>query len=426
MLAQRGVPANNKGEYNKMTSNFKLTLLSSVAAAAVTVMTAGTANATFGMLPHCVGTVKCAMGGAGSTRGVAAVDAVVNPAVGTQMGNTYQINLGWFKANVTGKTQANYGAGTVRGPIQNSAADSFPNGSLGVNYVLDDNMTFNLSIAPGGGGASKWATPRTAGAGKTTTDQEITYEMVYLQPSVAYKVSDSASYGVGAIISRATMKTDSIYGNFVDLANPNKKETFYGAGFQLGGVWALGAADVGLNYRSPVWHQETGIYNNKVFSSPVDTPQQITGGISFNPFDKTTLAFDVKWVDWDGTETIGSGPGSNPAGFGWIDQFIYMVGIEHQLTDDMNVRAGFSHGNSPIDSSHVFANFLFPAIVEDHITVGGDYALGNGMKVGLSSYFSPENKITDSGAGDSYSRMGAGTWLAHEQYGFQLSFSNEF
>lgn len=417
-----------------MTNKFNLSLLSGVAAAAVTMMAAGSANATFGMLPDCVGTVKCGMGGAGSARGVAAVDAVVNPAVGAQMGNEYQVNVGWFWANVSGQTKVsntNLGLNKLAGAHQDSGADNFPNGSLGVNYRFDDKFSANISIAPGGGGASQWNQSRThnmTGAGaRRDMDQEITYEMLYLQPSVAYKVSDKASYGVGAIISRATIKTDSIYGNFSNLGtNANKNETFYGAGFQLGGVWTLGAANVGLNYRSPVWHQGTGVYNKTVFSSPIHTPQQVTGGLSFEAFTDTTLAFDLKWVDWDSTKTIGKGPGTTPAGFGWRDQTIVMVGLEHKLTDAMNVRAGFSHGNSPIDNEHVFANFLFPAIVENHITAGGDYDLGNGSKIGASAYFSPENKITDSGGGDSYSQMGNGTYLAHEQYGFQLSYSSNF
>ena len=420
-----------------MTSNFKLTLLSGVAAAAVTVMTAGTANATFGMLPHCVGTVKCGMGGAGSARGIAAVDATVNPAVGAQMGNQYQVNLGVFKANVTGRTSTTTynaagvatNAGRVQGPVQHSDG-TFPNGSLGVNYKIDDKTTFNLSIVPGGGGASKWARSRTADAGQTTNDQEITYEMVYIQPSMAFKVSDKASYGVGAILSRATMKTDSIYGNFTATANPNSKATFWGVGFQAGGVWNLADLNQGkfaVNLRSPVWHQDTGTnYNNKVFVSPIDTPMQLTAGIDFVPMDKLTVAMDYKYVNWAGTETIGAWPAATPAGFGWVDQHIVMFGLEYALDDATNLRAGYSHGNSPIREDNVFANFLFPAIVEDHFTVGADTNIGGAMNVGFSAYVTPEASLVDNGTGGSYSAMGAGTSLRHQQYGFQLSFKNDF
>lgn len=404
----------------------------------MTVMTAGTANATFGMLPHCVGTVKCGMGGAGSGRGIAAVDAAVNPAVGTQMGNTYQVNLGYFKAKVTGQTTTTTGGGTEVGPRQSSSADGFPNGSLGVNYVIDDTRTFNITIAPGGGGASKWATPRTAatvlgGNAQTINDQEITYEMVYLQPSMAFKVDNNTSYGVGAILSRATMKTDSIDNSFAATANPNSKSSFYGIGFQVGGVWQLEQVTNGsfaLNLRSPVWHQDTGTnYNNSIFISPLDTPAQLTAGFAFEPMDKLTMALDYKYVNWSGTETIGQvaqGAAEGLAGFGWDDQHIVMLGAEYALDDATNLRVGYSHGNSPIADDNVFANFLFPAIVKDHFTVGADTDLSDGMNVGFSGYVTPKASITDNGTGSSYSAMGVGTNLTHRQYGFQLSFTNDF
>lgn len=421
-----------------MTSNFKLTLLSSVAAAAVTVMAAGTANATFGMLPHCVGTVKCGMGGAGSGRGIAAVDAAVNPAVGTQMGNTYQVNLGYFKANVTGQAVADYstvgGPGPSTGPRESSSADGFPNGSLGVNYVIDDNRTFNLSIVPGGGGASKWPTSRTAGmfGAGATNDQEITYEMVYVQPSMAFDVGNGTSYGVGAILSRATMKTDSLDNGFGATANPNSKTSSYGIGFQVGGVWQLEQVPNGsfaLNLRSPVWHQDTGTnYNNSIFISPLDTPAQLTAGFAFEPMDKLTMALDYKYINWSGTETIGESAKMAPAlaGFGWVDQHIFMIGAEYALDDATNLRAGYSHGNSPIEANNVFANFLFPAIVEDHFTVGADTDIGDGMNVGFSAYITPKASLTDDGTGTIFSFVGKGTNLTHQQYGFQISFMNEF
>jgi len=430
-----------------MTSTFKLKLMTGVAAAAVTVMTAGTANATFGMLPHCVGTVKCGMAGAGSGRGVGAVDATVNPAVGTQMGNEYQVNLGYFKAKVRGQTNVSVDNGSTytQGAKESSSADGFPNGSLGVNYVLDGSKTFNVSIVPGGGGASKWATSRTSAAGQTTNDQEITYEMVYLQPSMAFKVSDDVSYGVGAILSRATMKTDSVYpsttgtlGQLTATSDPNSKATYYGVGFQAGGVWGLSGVGVNsgtfaLNYRSPVWHQDTGnVYNNTVFISPVDTPQQITAGVSFEPVAKTTVSMDYKWVNWSGVETIGQAPSNitagegSLAGFGWVDQHIIMLGVEHQLSDATRVRAGYSVGNSPIPDRYVFANYLFPAIVEQHITIGADTDINNGMNIGFSAYITPKAKQVSEGGGGAFSTMGAGTTLEHQQYGFQLSFSNDF
>lgn len=424
---RRSSKVSDKGEYNEMNSNFKLTLLSSVAAAAVTVMTAGTAHATFGMLPHCVGTVKCAMGGAGSAVGGAAVDAAMNPALAGKMGNTYQVNLGMFQADVRGMSQ--YGTGVE----QKSDAKTFPNGSLGVNYVIDANTAFNLSIVPGGGGASDWPISRTNAGFATgaTNDQHVDYKMLYVQPSYAKKMG-SATYGIGAILSRSTMNTDSLNGAFTPVAGADTDETFYGVGLQVGGVWDIAqGGSFALNLRSPVWHQDTGVYDGSVsgpFNDPIDTPAQITGGLAFDIIPGTMIAFDVKWVNWSGTNTIGNPSNllNGTSGFAWDDQLIGMVGIQHEVTSDLTLRVGASHGNSPIDTDQVLSNFLFPAIVTTHFTAGGSYALGNGMVIGASGYVTPTNTIVEDGTLGGAWAGAAGSYLKHSQKGFQLSFSNDF
>lgn len=409
-----------------MTSNFKFTLLSSVAAAAVTVMAAGTASATNGMLPHCVGTAKCGMGGAGSAVARSAVDAAAqNPALAARMGNAYQVNLGWFWADVKGNSAQDGDLLT-----ESSSADSFPNGSFGVNYVIDADTAFNISVVPGGGGASKWPTSRTTNFGGTGNDQEVTYEMMYVQPSYAKKMG-AATYGVGGILSRATMKTDSAQGTFLGSGVEDNKETFYGVGFQVGGVWDIAqGGSFALNLRSPVWHQDTGVYDGVVFNDPIDTPMQVQAGIAFDITDQTMVAADVKWVNWSGPNTIGTQPNVSCTacrGFGWDDQIIVMLGVEHDISDALTLRAGFNHGNSPIGSGHVLANYLFPAIVETHYTVGASYNVGNGMELGASAYYAPEKSMTDDGSLFGANATGnGGTTLSHSQKGFQLSFSNDF
>lgn len=413
-----------------MTSNFKLTLMSSVAAAAVTMMSAGAANATYGMLPHCVGTVKCGMGGAGSAKAGAAVDAAINPALAGDLGNTYQVNLGWFWADVNGHSNMSHVKGT-----QSSGADNFPNGSFAINYKLDDVKSLNIALVPGGGGASDWPNPRSDASGfpaagqRPYVDEYVKYEMVYLQPSMSYKVSDSATYGVGAIFSRATMDTDSVQGSFRPSGVEGSEATFYGVGFQVGGVWQIDdTSSASLNVRSPVWHQKADSYDGVVFTDPIDTPMQIQAGFAIDPTPGTTVAMDYKYVGWSHGNTIGNQPNAASTasrGFGWDDQHIIMLGVEHALDEAVTLRAGVSHGNSPIPDEGVIANFLFPAIVTTHFTAGGSYDLGNGMELGASGYITPEAEQYDNG-GLFAAQGSTGSRLTHQQYGFQLSFSNDF
>ena len=410
-----------------MTNTLKLTLLSGVAAFAASMMPAGQAHATFGMLPHCVGTEKCGMGGAGSAKAAAAVDAAMNPALAGKMGNEYQVNLGWFWADVKGISTVSSTATEMK-----SAANNFPNGSLGVNYKIDDVKSFNISIVPGGGGASDWPTSRSDNFFVTANeDQNVDYKMVYLQPSMSYKYDASTTLGVGAILSRATMVTDSARGSFQPSGVEGKNEVFYGVGFQVGGVWDLPEnGSFAASLRSPVWHQDTGAYDNVVFTDPIDTPAQVLLGLTFDVTPSTSISMDYKYVAWDTVKTIGSESNDSPTtsrGFGWVDQNIFMLGLEHKVNDSLQVRAGVSHGNSPIDEGHVLANFLFPAIVETHFTAGATYTMGSGMKLGASGYITPTaKKVDDLSVFGATSGVTRASILKHQQKGFQLSVSQDF
>ncbi|MBM3582096.1 MAG: hypothetical protein FJX37_09045, partial [Alphaproteobacteria bacterium] len=81
------------------------------------------------------------------------------------------------------------------------------------------------------------------------------------------------------------------------------------------------------------------------------------------------LAGDVKHIAWQSVKSIG---GKEPAdgGFGWHNQFVFAVGAAYEVTDKLTGRIGYNYGKSPIDEEHLFANFLFPAISEHHLTAG--------------------------------------------------------
>ena len=409
-----------------MKSKLKISLLSGAAAAATMVIGASSAFATNGMLPTCIGTYKCGMGGAGVGYATDASNAAINPALGGRLGNEAIISAGWFKAKVTGEVNGTAAVNANQGP-QTSQAKDFANGSIGVNFVVDDTYTFNLTMFPGGGGSSNWKIGRTqtgfGNANGTNGDSKIRYRMFYLQPSIAIKASETSTYGIGVILSRSDIKGDPLGRSSQFPATPNKKETANGIGFQLGGVWDISKeATLGLNYRSPVWHEQFNTNYTATFNGAVNTPQQLTGGVAVQNVmtDGLTVAVDGKWVNWGGIDTIG---GLEPVGggFGWQDQFVFMAGLEYDVSDSAAVRVGYNYGNSPIDETHVFANFLFPAVVEQHFTAGASLGITDGIELGVSGYYAPANKVTDSGQGDSYSQGGSGTWLKMGQHGGQVS-----
>lgn len=417
-----------------MMSKLKVSLLSGAAAAATLALGAGSASATNGMMPHCVGTYKCGMGGAGVAYATDASNAAINPALGGRLGNEAIVNLGWFHATVSGEVRndraGNNSIARANMGAQKSSAKDFADGSVGINFVVDDKTTFNVTMFPGGGGASNWQYGRTFDrvpgmALSDGGDSKVRYRMFYLQPSIAYKASESSTYGFGVILSRSDIKSDSLGRAFTQVT-PNKKETANGIGFQFGGVWDMSdTATFGMNYRTKVWHQSFNTNYSTMFRSAVNSPDQLTMGIAVdNAFETEglTAALDGKWIHWGGVDTVGGNEPETGA-FGWQDQFVLMAGLEYDLDDSTAVRVGYNYGESPIDEGHIFANFLFPAVVEHHFTAGASVALTDDMEFGMSGYWSPATKITnnDGGQAGTYSWMGSGSWMKMAQYGGQLS-----
>ncbi len=382
------------------------------------------ANATNGQLPTCVGTYKCGMGGAGLTIASDPTAAAINPALAARMGNSAIINAGWFHADVERQISGTAGANTLGGKQKSDASD-FANGSLGVNYVLENNMAINVSIYPGGGGATDWDHARTANFANSGDDRFIRWRMFNLQAALGYAPNETSSYGFGVVLSRADMKTNSPDNQFGIEARNMELDVAYGAGFQIGGVWDIGdKATIAADYHSKVWHERFAKYTS-VFNSTVDRPATFSIGADVRVTPATTVALDVKQIMNGQVDTISTDP-STFGGFGWEDVTVFMLGVQHDVNDDFQVRAGYNYGKSPIDSEHVFANVLFPAIVEHHFTAGLNYAVTDTIDLGLSGYVTPTSEITEHGSGNGFSVMGSGTKLWHRQYGSQVSVKYNF
>jgi len=57
----------------------------------------------------------------------------------------------------------------------------------------------------------------------------------------------------------------------------------------------------------------------------------------------------------------------------WKDAVMVRLGAEYVLNEDVTLRGGYAYGSNPVPSSTIFP--VFPAIVENHITLGGSYKL---------------------------------------------------
>lgn len=241
----------------------------------------------------------------------------------------------------------------------------------------------------------------------------------------------------------------------------------FGLGATVGAMYKLSnRVDLGFSYSSQQYFQDTeyrlpanAIQNfpqaggtatnasNGRFDLDLDFPQQWALGVAARPIDRWLVSFDVKWINWAAThdavdlkgtfglDTNGDGSpdqtiSSVALPFGWDNQWVFAVGTQYQLTDALAVRTGFNHAKAPIDEADVFNNLAFPAVVENHLTLGATYRLGDYWE--LSTAYKKAFKKELTGKGDvptafqPLAGTDSGAKIAMDQHSFGLQISYRF
>lgn len=88
---------------------------------------------------------------------------------------------------------------------------------------------------------------------------------------------------------------------------------------------------------------------------------------------------------------------ANGSGFGWRDQTVFKLGLEHAYSKDLTLRAGYNQGKSPVrnDSiNDVTFNILAPGVVERHLTLGATWTLSGKDELTVSYMHAFTNSVT--------------------------------
>lgn len=224
--------------------------------------------------------------------------------------------------------------------------------------------------------------------------QSISVKTIDIDPTVAYRVSDIFSLGAGIDIQYAHL----VRKNAIDFGAlcfavigpvncsgrgllPQSQDGRLAAdaedwsvGFNLSALYHVGdMTHVGFNYRSAVRHSLSGdadfdvpaaaglltaggLFQDTGVQSTVTFPEVIALGLSQRIDDRLTLLADVDWTRWSRIKqvTFNFGNPMQPAQslvLNWKDSIRVAVGGIYQLTENTDLRAGFSFDQSPISDA---------------------------------------------------------------------------
>lgn len=246
---------------------------------------------------------------------------------------------------------------------------------------------------------------------------------------VAYKAG-AFSFGIAPVLQYGSLDID--YSGALDVSNTPMAPLFplgapvgggkgvsqdFGVGYNIGAAFSEEGLTVGASYKSAIDMTYDGQITGAVAdfhsfgvmmgvnSDHLEQPAEIGAGISYK-FGGNTIAFDYKQIQW-----------SNAKGykdFGWEDQDVYMIGYQY-AGEGWAVRAGYNYGKNPVKEQNgmtpdgaalnMFNLTGFPAIVEEHYTIGGGYAFTKSTSIDVAYVYVPE--VTETYSTAAFAGFGA-------------------
>ena len=366
----------------------------------------GLALATNGMLMEGYGPIAAGMGGASMAYDNGTAALANNPATLGLMADGSRIDV------MVGHVGPDVSAPGIMGA---SSADAFYMPAIG--YVKKQgNLTYGAGIYGQGGMGTEYANGDMAqvGVGRVIFP-------------LAYNVNER--FNIGGSIDIVWAGMDLVvtgYGiDFEDDSDFTGKAKGYSVAAKLGFTYKLDEAlTIGGVYQSAanLPDLEGGGYEVEGF----DMPAMVGLGLAWQANDRLMIAADVKNVLWGSsmnTVTI-----HTPMGFAapfqqdWDNQIVVSLGLAYQFNEAFTGRIGYNYGKNPIPDENV--SYLWPAIVENHYTVGFGYAFSKQSEVNFALSYAPEVSVT--GTGPAMPMGNGGMTIEHSQMNWQLMYSYKF
>ncbi len=372
--------------------------------AAVGLAVPSLAMATNGMLMEGYGPIAAGMGGASMAYDNGSAALANNPATLGLMadGSRLDVMVGFVGPDVTT-------------PMGTSRADAFYMPAIG--YVKKQgNLAYGVGIYGQGGMGTEYANGDMAqvGVGRVIFP-------------LAYSVNERFNLGGSVDVVWAGMDlVVTGYGiDFKDDSDFTGAAKGYSVAAKLGFTFKLNdVLTVGGVYQTAAHLPDLKGDGYKV--EGFDMPATLGLGLAWQANERLMVAADIKDVMWGSsmnTVTIYNN-GVAAAAFqqDWDDQIVLALGLAYQFNAAFTGRIGYNHGKNPIPDP--FVNYLWPAIMENHYTVGFGHAFNKQSELNFGLSYAPEVSVTGSGPTPPYGN--GGMTIEHSQVNWQLMYSHTF
>ena len=403
-------------------SFYKSKLAVAVAAAAGLTFSAG-AFATNGIIQAGNGMVAHGVGGAGLSNAAEASSGVDNPALISQTGDSISVAWSMFMPDREFERPAGAGGGTE---VSDSRLFAIPQAAF--TSKINNEMSWGIMAYAMGGMNTDYRDGAAPGSGP----ESVNLQGMIIAPTLSYAFNKNVSAGVSLLIGYMNLTARNLFSAF-PVANNTFDDTSVGYGVKLG-IDAKVADGISVGAMIQPQMQMDEFEGFKTFlnnfgytgDASIPLPNEFGVGAKFAAGNSMDIVADILYYQWTGNEVFEF--------FGWEDQIVYKVGVEYRPSDKLALRAGFNYGESPIKGGNTtapistfggttadaaFANYLFPAISETHVTLGLSYKMDKSMTISGYYLYAPEasQTATTSNFGGGYP---TGTTISMTQHAFGL------
>lgn len=417
------------------------------------------AFATNGYFAHGYGTKSKGLGGAGVALSQDAMAAATNPAGMAMVGNRWDLGAALFspsprsyEASAIGGGLGANGGMTGTGPVE-SENDIFLIPHFGINWMLDPNSSFGVSVYGNGGMNTEYPADKTPfGLGvfgsmaSPTGSAGVDLMQLFVAATYAQKFSPKASWGISGIFAYQRFKADGL-ANFsmISTDDTNLSDKGYdnsnGFGAKVGvqGEVSPGLT-LGASYQTKMRMSEFDKYKGLFAENgDFDIPSTWTVGLAYAVTPTSTVTLDVQKINYEDVKAV-SNPisnlngcmggnlsnclgGSDGIGFGWENITVYKLGYQWNSGTDMTWRVGYNQGDQPIPDSEVLFNILAPGVIEKHVTFGLTKQMGKNNELNFAAMHALNNEV--SGV-NTFGAPAQTVRLEMKQYEFEMSWATKF
>ncbi len=368
------------------------------------------AFATDGYFPHGYGMKAKGMAGASTAMADDAFGGAVNPAKMVFVGDRIDFGADLFSprrssqrtgsaAGLNGSVDSDsiyfiipeFGYNKMINPTLSLGVTVYGNGGMNTDYPGGQIAAGNPvcgAFNPGGGGGPY---NLLCGTGNLGVD----LMQLIVAPTAAFKVSESNSLGISPLLAYQRFKMDGIqaFGGFT--TTPAAPTALTNVGYDSSTGWGVrvgwmgkvsDSVTLGAAYSTKVKMGKFDKYRQLFADQGLfDIPENYNAGVAFKASPEVTIAFDYQRINYSKISSVGNAstnfgltvPGTlgvtGGRGFGWSDVNVFKLGVEYAYSKNFTLRAGYNHGDNPIQARDVSFNILAPGVPQDHLTLGLTY-----------------------------------------------------